>query len=589
MLRKVSGSGFVTGAHAVPRSRGTDVEEKTGVKLLDVEQLRHVSLNDLESVLNGALQDAVDDSNWSDHLLHYARLFDQLQNDKEWPDGFIVARALRDGLLQALDQRSASTMSLDEVSRRASIEQRLDEGPIGRFGRALRTGDLPAAVACVHDMQALNEALALEMASDVVEALTIKLAQADLTVGWTTLETRPLFEDRTTDLPRQFDVVLRALSVLQCLNMAPSLPLASSCQRWLLEHLPTDGVKPAVLGLLSDAREDQALRSAVMDLFEQALCSPSAQPAEVEWLILHYAEHIDLVDVLGPIRAPADPKALPLSGFDRLLTLARKLNLPSYRERAGAARQDAWRPGWAVLLDLSQYLFEREGEVDFDGMNEEGTPVPPRRQLFGYLRSQLRSKAAGIEDLVLGMWVCSASNGLSTPYDGTLLLKWQFARSYEKTALLPFWESPLWERLLAALAPHAVKGLSEPKQQALLRRNLMGILLRCSPHLIMVAAELVDEQRFAQGPDWATASVEACLQWADQVCAGVSKEDSKGLDLARLWRSFGAQHPDWLDSMKTPYPWVGRAIDEFEQGVKEGYNANAIISKGLRGQLIKKA
>ncbi|NIU60874.1 MAG: hypothetical protein GWN66_04010, partial [Pseudomonas stutzeri] len=53
----------------------------------------------------------------------------------------------------------------------------------------------------------------------------------------------------------------------------PALPLASSCQRWLLERLPTDEVQPAVLDLLKESRNDRALRSVLMDLFEQALCS----------------------------------------------------------------------------------------------------------------------------------------------------------------------------------------------------------------------------------------------------------------------------------------------------------------------------
>ena len=117
----------------------------------------------------------------------------------------------------------------------------------------------------------------------------------------------------------------------------------------------------------------------------------------------------------------------------------------------------------------------------------------------------------------------------------------------------------------------------------------MGILLRSSPYVIKVAASLAGEQRFARGPDWATASVEACLQWADEVFAGVYETDLKGAALARLWGCYGAQHPDWLDSMKTSYPWVAQAIDEFERSEKEGYKADAIISKALREQLIKKA
>ncbi|NIM43111.1 MAG: hypothetical protein GTN84_17865 [Hydrogenophaga sp.] len=594
MLRKVSSPGAVGGAHAVSLPRGTLVIEKAGVKLLDVEQLRRVALSDIESVLNDALQDAVDDPNWSDHLLHYAGLFDQLQSDSQWPDGLIVARALRDGLLQALDQRGASALGLDELSRRALIEQRLDDGPIGRFGWALRTGDLHAAAACVQEVQALNEVLALEMASDVVEVLTTELAHADLRVGWATIETRPVFEDqigyRMADLRRQFVVVLRAWSVLQCLNMAPSLPLASSCQRWLLERLPTDEVQPAVLDLLKESRNDRALRSVLMDLFEQALCSSSAKPEELEWLILQYAEHIDLADVLAPIRPPADPKALPVSGFDRLIELAQKLADPSHRERVGQAHQDAWRTGWAVLLDLSQYLFEHKGETSCLDVGEEEIPLAAWQQLPHYLRRRDREpKVSGADTLFFGIWLCSASNGLrSVTTDGYMLsrlgLKWSQMKGYD---LLPFWEPPVRERLFASLASHALKGLSQPQQQALLRRNLMGILLRSTVAVLTIAVKLAAQMRFAPGPDWATASVEACLQWADEVCGDTTIQGTKGEALAQLWRYYADRHPEWLDAMKTRYPWVSEAIDELEQGEKQGYRTEAIISRRLKEQLIK--
>lgn len=591
MLRKVSGSGFVVGAQVVPPSRGIGLEQKADVKRLDVDQIRRLPVSGIESVLNAALQEAVDDPNGFDHLQHYAELFVTLQSDQAWPEGLIVARALRDGLLQALDHKQASAMSVDEVSRRASIELLLDEGSIGRFGCALRTGDLLAAVACVHEVKTLSEALALEMASDVVEVLTKELAQADLPVGWTTFEIRPFFEDRMADLSRQFVVVLRAWSVLQGLNMAPSLPLASSCHRWLLKRLPTEAVKPAVLGLLSDSQEDRAPSSVLMDLFEQALCSPSAKPEELEWLILQYAERIDLADVLAPIRPPADPKALPVSGFDRLIELAHKLADPSHRERVGQAHQDAWRTGWAVLLDLSQYLFEHKGETSCLDVGEEEIPLAPWQQLPHYLlRRDREPKVSGADTLFFGIWLCSASNGLrSVTTDGYMLsrlgLKWSQMKGYD---LLPFWEPPLWERLFASLASHALKGLSQPQQQALLRRNLMGVLLRSTLAALTIAVKLTAQMRFAPGPDWATASVEACLQWADEVCGDTTTQGAKGEALAQLWRYYADRHPDWLDAMKTRYPWVSEAIDELEQGKKQGYRTEAIISRRLKEQLIKK-
>ncbi len=569
------------------RLRCAALKAQTWLPPLDVDLICRLPLGDADAVLRLALQQAADSPDCDDHLLPLATLFVQLQGE-ERPQVWGLAWALRDGLLQVLGQWQVSPMDAVALSRRAWIEQRLDEGWVGRFGRALRIGDLPAAVVCVQHVQALNEALAVAMATDLMQVVKQALAQAGLTVEWTAIKTTPVLEDRTGDPPRRFVAVLRAWSVLRCLDMPPSRPLALSCERWLRGHLLTDEARPAVLGLLSGAHGDPALPPTLMDLFEQAMCSPGARAADVEWLILRYAERIDLADVLAPIRAPVDPKMPPVSGFDRLCALARKLADPASRQRAAKACQDAWRPGWAVLLGLSQHLFERAGETIV--MGEENL-VQPHIHMHIYLRRQRkRPSVPGVCALFDSLWLCSAANGLCSPFDGLVLLTCGLDESpVSHGELLPFWTPGVWESLFARLAPYAAKGMSESQRQALLRRNLMGILLRSTPRAVSSAVHLAGRQRFAQGAAWATASVLACQQWADERRQGQAWPFE---ELARLWRHYAIEDPDWLVSTRTSHPWVGMAVDLLDDIEKQGDlvgKAGPVVARALSKQLIKKS
>jgi len=551
------------------RSRFNDLQAKTGLNPLDVDLLRRLPVGDLDSVLSVALQQAVDGPDGSDHLLSLASLFVKLQRG-EGPWGFLVARSLRNGLFQVLEQTSASPMDPVDLSRRSWIERQLDRGPLGRFGRAMRTGDLPAAAACVQGLHTLNETLAVEMATELMAAVRRELAQVGVVVEWTTVRSGSAFEDRTVDGPAPFAAVLRAWSVLRRLPMEHCLPLTSSCHRWLQDQLLTEAAKPAVLGLLEGMREDPALQSALMDVFEVAMCSPGAKAADVEALILLYAEHIDLADVLAPIRAPLDPKTAPVTGFDRLCALVLKLADSSSRQWVEVARQDAWRGGWAVLSGLTEGLLEERSRAEFHEDVRSALDL-----LFGRLWFQKSQPTLpGAQALIDRLWLCTAANGLHSPLDRPFLVLWGLESSpVQSDKMLPFWESPVWEGLFACLAPHAVKGLSAAQQQALLRRNLMVIFSRpgaSSP--FRQAMSLAGRQQFAQGAEWATALVEALACWADTLQAGIEMDSWYAHDLIGLVQHYAGAIPGWLEAVGVKHPWVCKAITAWDaKQVSGGY------------------
>lgn len=527
--------------------------------MLDVDLIRRLPSPDIEAVLHVALLQAAHSPRRGECLVRLSGLFVALQV-ASWPPGFACAQVLLDGLSQILAQLDGSPMSDAEARQTGAVAKRLNHGPVGQFGRAMRHGDLWLAVACMKELRAMGaQSLSQGYETDVLQAVRAELAQVGLVVDWKTLKT--VTDDRWIDPARQFTAAFRACALLQSMGTTEALPIVPCLRQWLLDHLLLDdAVKPAVLGLLDGEPGGPELRALLSDLFVQAIRSPQLDADGLKWLILNCAERIDLADLLAPIRAPWTPDAPLVSGLDHLCHLAGQLGAVAGPFPEPPASTDAWRPGWSMLLDLSRHMNRAVHQVSWVGVPKL-SPMGAMRLFLEFLpEGEPRTREA--RKLFESLWRPAAANGLrNDAFDGYfLLMEGLGLPAVERGHLLPFWDPREWALMLAAMAPHLSGGLPDEQRQALLRRHLMGVLLRFRTDIVSTALGLAIKGQFAPGAEWATALVEACQQWIDEGSIDEQMPDVNAVSLARLLERYAAI-PGWLDAVCLRYPWVRQLVD----------------------------
>lgn len=519
--------------------------------------VRQVPVSDVEAVLQTALQQAASSPHGLEALRHLSDLCGQLQGWAE-PRGYFCAQVLWDGLHQALDQLSAAGTTPEQAFRLSLLEEDLRHGPVGRFCSALRERDLWTAADGVRSLKALpnSDALVMQWACDVVGALKDELARQGLSMDWTTIGSRTPGEDRAIDPGRRFAVALRAWGVLRCMGSGIEAirPFEPMLLNWLRAQLLTDEVQPAVRGLLEEAPGGSRVHSLLMELFARTMCSPQTAEEDLMRLVLNYAEHVELADALTPIWAPSAPNEALMSGFDRLCAIALRLSECVDHPSLSEAPTASWRAGWTVLLDMSRAMLAEKDAL---------LTTPPALWMQAYLSSQRKSSAAPRQrNLVERLWTGTAANGLRSPVDGYVLTRpGQHQSTASGLELMPFWTPEAWQAMVDGLAPFLSSGLTEDEKAASVRRNLMGILLLHEGDLVRFAANMARNGRFTKDADWITASVEACQQWADEVLRKGETSASRAYFLADIWAGFAAERPDWLASVKGPYPWVEKAVE----------------------------
>lgn len=584
---------------------------------LGIDLIDRLPPDDVDTVLSVAVQQAAQNPDWPKHLTPLIGLVEALQLRGGIRD-LATARSLLNCLGQALDQLHGLPVSEDARQAMALIEPRLraalltqvtaSSGGADLWSAAKRVGDLHET----KDEQGQSVAVDWTCQEDVLAVVRSLLRESGLTLRWAesmTLEAWALnasTDDTASSGQQQLEAVLHALVILDGMHLGAHHPSVDCLQRWLKSRVDawdliglvraasglfqgrTDGEvvarevaklmevalvgeaqKKAVLQLLQNPALTQADRSVLMECFAKVLSCPGTSFDSLEWIILNYAEHVDLIDVLSPIWEPTVPGDPHVSGIDRAVGIARRLATdPDRLHELRYHTQDMQAPTaknwWFLVLFGSFYAGLEENPVPYAGA-DPGHDVRLCMSDNKVSFSQQRRV-----EFFCALWMPAVVNGMCHKR-----LDFEFLTHFKLRQVQAFWKREPRDPLLPLLRPSVRQSLSPLEQRRLLNSNVARMAVE-APHFSRVKGLIVAEP---DQPDrWTdedfeggTQSVEACLQ---KECANLKSRpprDDNELSLVEVgstfysdigvfWAELAARRPQWLEAVSSQYPWLASAI-----------------------------
>lgn len=606
------------------RSRHAGLTAKAQALSLDVHLIDRLPPNDVDTVLSVTVQQAAQSPAWPEHLTQLMGLVEAWQSRGGMRD-LALARSLLNCLGQALDQlhqtpldqRAREAMGLIESRVCTALLNLVESHGMGKdlWSVANGVGETHTAPSTDGKVQAVDGTVQ----DDVLAVVRSLLRQAGLSFQWArpmTLETWTLdasVDDASRPGPKQqLAAVIRALVVLDAMHLHERHPSRDCLKCWLMRtvdalalsqllristgffqgchltgslkkeavvltqlmerKLVGDEGKQAVLSLLSDPASTEADRAGLMEWFAKLLSSPETRRANLGWIIVNYAEHIDLLGVLAPIWEPTVPGEPLVSGIDRAVELARRLATDAeFLNRLRYDTQDMEAPtaeGWCHLLRFSRfYIDKKEKPADpFFGLDHG-------HDVHCFLHASTRyldypSRVAFFCDL----WLSALVNGV---HHHRLHRSFVLARYPFQLHVDAIWDRQQHARLLSLQRPSLRSGLDPDLQQHLLQRQLVKAAL-VPGGLVkkLVVANFRHPERWTDEDftgfrlsveEFLRRECETLASWVERRGDVAPEWDETDLryyrSMATFWATVAKERPPWLLRVLSEHPWLSDLVD----------------------------
>lgn len=638
------------------RHAGLTAKVRLDLDAFDVHLVDRLPPTAVDTVLGVAVQQAARHHGWPGRLTQLTGLAEAWQARGGSQD-LAMARSLLNCLGQSLNQ--LHQVPMDKTAREAMglIESRLCEALLTQVKVSIGVTSLWSAVKRIEAMREARDkegkAAAVDWTcqEDVLAVVHSGLRQSGLTFRWAgsmTLEAwasdAPTDEASLPGLRQQLAAVLHALAIADGMHLDAHHPSVDCLRHWLKERAGAWGPielmrlskgifqgrhdaeaveyeagvltrlmewtlvctahKDRVLQLLTNPTLPEVDRSGLMECFAKVLSSPGTSLNNLGWIVLNYAEHVDLTDALAPIWEPTVPGDSLESGIDRAARIAHRLgtdpdrlhDLRFHTQDMTATTSKAW---WFLLMFAQFCIDQRERAFSLIGhdsghdvhlflSDSRGLSIPSRRHcvnFFGDLWA--RAVANGVCHKRLSFYLLSRTQPLLT----------EPARA--------LWDR-MYEPFLKLFRSSVRQSLDASQQLKLLINNVIGMAVRAPyfPHVkgLIVSDPTRPESWTDEDFDRGMQSIEACVE---RECAGLKEysdylkksqqscvdgepalvgidKDTFALDIGTFWAELAAMRPAWLESVAVQYPWLPSVIAMANDAEALPREKNLEIAKRIR-------